>query len=134
TSGRAARNVNGRVIMYAQVVTASMRHAIGETERRRALQEAYNLEHGITPQSIVKAIDEVMSSIYERDYLTPEYLKDGTETFKTQAELDAYLVTLQDQMRAAAANLDFEKAAALRDDIKRLRNPELGLPPTAGRA
>src|SRR5437867_1752031 len=134
TSGRAARNVNGRVIMYADVVTASMRNAIGETERRRALQEAYNHEHGITPQSIVKAIDEVMSSVYERDYMTPDYLRDGTENFKTQAELDAYLVSLQDQMRAAAANLDFEKAAALRDDIKRLRNPELGLARPARRA
>jgi excinuclease ABC subunit B len=66
--------------------------------------------------------------------MTPEYLRDGTERFKTQAELDAYLTSLQDEMRAAAANLDFEKAAALRDDIKRLRNPELGLPRTAGRA
>jgi len=120
--------------MYADVVTASMRNAIGETERRRALQEAYNHEHGITPQSIVKAIDEVMSSVYERDYMTPDYLRDGTENFKTQAELDAYLVSLQDQMRAAAANLDFEKAAALRDDIKRLRNPELGLARPARRA
>src|SRR5213596_3149739 len=123
TSGRAARNVNGRVIMYADRVTDSMRTAIGETDRRRARQEAYNQEHGITPQSIVKQIDEVMSSVYERDYMTPDYLQDGTENFKTQAELDAYLVSLQDQMRAAAANLDFEKAAALRDDIKRLRNP-----------
>jgi len=130
TSGRAARNVNGRVIMYADTVTASMRSAINETQRRRALQEAFNREHGITPQSIVKQIDEVMSSIYERDYMTPAILGDGTERFKTQAELDAHIATLQGEMRAAAANLDFEKAAALRDDIKRLRNPELGLPRT----
>jgi excinuclease ABC subunit B len=131
TSGRAARNVNGRVIMYAETVTESMRSAIHETERRRALQEAYNLAHGITPQSIVKAIDDVMSSVYERDYVTPALARDGTERFKTQAELDAYLASLQDEMRAAAANLDFEKAAALRDDIRRLRNPELNLPPTS---
>src|SRR5206468_2875333 len=71
TSGRAARNVNGRVIMYADQVTASMQGAIGETQRRRAVQEAFNIEHNITPQSIVRAIDEVMSSVYERDYLTP---------------------------------------------------------------
>src|SRR5205814_10426393 len=79
TSGRAARNINGRVIMYAEVVTDSMRAAIGETERRRAVQEAYNVEHGITPQSIVRAIDEVMSSVYERDYVTPAATLDGPE-------------------------------------------------------
>jgi excinuclease ABC subunit B len=127
TSGRAARNVNGQVIMYADHETQSMRVAIGETTRRRALQSAYNEEHGITPQSIVRAIDDVMSSIYERDYLTPAATVDGTERFHNQQQLDAYLDGLQEQMRAAAANLDFEKAAALRDDIKRLRNPELGL-------
>lgn len=127
TSGRAARNVNGRVIMYAEKVTDSMRTAISETERRRAIQEAYNREHGITPQSIVKQIDDVMSSVYERDYLTPAATLDGTERFHSQAQLDAYLASRQLEMRAAAANLDFEKAAALRDEIKRLRNPELGL-------
>jgi excinuclease ABC subunit B len=134
TSGRAARNVNGRVIMYADSQTESMRAAIDETNRRRALQEAYNQEHGITPQSIVKQIDEVMSSVYERDYLTPPVLRDGTEQFRTQAELDAHIVRLQDEMKTAAANLDFEKAAAVRDEIKRLRNPELGLPRPARRA
>src|SRR5438132_3561330 len=127
TSGRAARNINGRVIMYAEVVTDSMRAAIGGTERRRAVQEAYNVEHGITPQSIVRAIDEVMSSVYERDYVTPAATLDGTERFHNQQQLDAHLAGLQEQMRAAAANLDFEKAASLRDQIKRLRSPELGL-------
>jgi excinuclease ABC subunit B len=134
TSGRAARNVNGRVIMYADVETASMRAAISETSRRRALQEKYNDDHGITPQSIVKQIDEVMSSVYERDYMTPAVVRDETERFRTQAELDAYLVSLQEGMKAAAANLDFEKAASIRDEIKRLRNPELGLPRPARRA
>ncbi|MGE0450802.1 MAG: excinuclease ABC subunit UvrB [Vicinamibacterales bacterium] len=129
TSGRAARNVNGRVIMYADTMTDSMRAAIGETERRRALQEAYNVQHGITPQSIVKAIDDVMSSVYERDYTAaPTVVRDGAEVFRTQAELDAHVAGLQEKMRAAAANLDFEKAAALRDDIKRLRAADLGLP------
>ena len=121
TSGRAARNVNGQVIMYADKETDSMRKAIGETTRRRAIQSAYNVEHGITPQSIIKSIDEVMSSVYERDYMTPPDPRDATEHFKTQAELDQYLTNLSAQMKIAAANLDFEKAASLRDDIKRLR-------------
>ena len=128
TSGRAARNVNGRVIMYAETMTQSMRSAIGETDRRRRLQEAYNDAHGITPQSIVKQIDDVMSSVYERDYMTPSLAGDLVERFHSQAELDAHIATLQQDMRGAAANLDFEKAAAIRDDIKRLRNPELGWP------
>jgi len=126
TAGRAARNVNGRVIMYADTMTESMRVAIGETERRRALQAAYNEEHGITPQSIVKSIDNVMSSIYERDYLTPALIRGPRDRFASQAELDAHIATLQEQMRSAAANLDFERAASLRDEIKQLRSPELG--------
>jgi excinuclease ABC subunit B len=135
TSGRAARNVNGRVIMYADTVTDSMRAAINETDRRRARQEAYNREHGITPQSIVKQIDDVISSVYERDYMTPPMVvREGGETFRTQVELDAHIARLQEQMRAAAANLDFEKAAGLRDDIKRLRTADLGLPWPARRA
>ena len=134
TSGRAARNVHGRVIMYADKMTDSMRAAISETGRRRTIQAAYNVEHGITPQSIIKAIDAVMSSVYERDYLTPAVAPDGTERFRTQAELDAYLATQQDEMRQAAANLDFEKAAAIRDEIKRLRNPELVVPREVRRA
>ncbi len=125
TSGRAARNVNGRVIMYADTVTDSMRACINETERRRAKQQQYNEEHGITPQSIVKQIDEVMSSVYERDYMTPTTLRDGRERFRTQAELDEHIAALQAEMKQAATNLDFEKAAAIRDTIKRLRNPEL---------
>src|SRR5579864_9649585 len=105
TSGRAARNVNGRVIMYADKETDSMRAAINETGRRRALQEAYNIEHGITPQSIVKQIDDVLSSVYERDYLAPPPVE--AERFRTQAELDAHIAQLQQDMRAAATNLDF---------------------------
>jgi excinuclease ABC subunit B len=112
-----------------------MRGAIAETDRRRALQHAYNLEHGITPQSIVKQIDEVMTSVYERDYLTtPAIAREGVERFRTQAELDAHIAKLQGEMKAAATNLDFEKAASLRDEIKRLRAPDLGLPWPARRA
>jgi excinuclease ABC subunit B len=134
TSGRAARNVNGQVIMYADTVTASMRGALEETDRRRALQSAYNEEHGITPQSIVKQIDDVMSSVYERDYVTPAWAREPAERFKTQAEFDAHVAALQAQMKAAAANLDFEKAASLRDEIKRLRDQEMGLARVVRRA
>ena len=127
TSGRAARNVQGRVIMYADTVTQSMRSAIDETDRRRGLQAAYNREHGITPTSIVKDIDEVFSSVYERDYVTNSAVKDEREVFRTQAELDAHLAALEADMRAAAANLEFEKAAVLRDRVRSLRKQDLGL-------
>ena len=130
TSGRAARNVNGRVIMYADTKTASMKSAMEETERRRALQAAYNVEHNITPESVVRSIDDVMSSVYERDYSTPPRER---ETFRTQAELDAEISRLEHEMKAAAANLDFERAAALRDTLKTLRDRELGFGSAAGR-
>jgi excinuclease ABC subunit B len=126
--------VNGQVIMYADTVTDSMRAAMRETDRRRAIQQEYNEAHGITPQSIVKRIDDVLSSVYERDYTTPGLAREGTERFRTQAELDAHIAQLQADMRAAAANLDFEKAASLRDEIKRLRNADIGLPWPARRA
>jgi excinuclease ABC subunit B len=111
--------------MYADANTASMQSAIAETNRRRALQEAYNVEHGITPESVVRAIDDVLSSVYERDYMTPA--PNQRETFRTQAELDAEIGRLEVEMKAAAANLDFERAAAIRDTLKALRNRELGL-------
>jgi excinuclease ABC subunit B len=126
TSGRAARNVNGRVVMYADRMTDSMRSAIAETDRRRRSQEAYNAANGITPASIVKRIDEVLSSVYERDYLPPPDLEPAPG-FRTQAELDAHVADLERQMREAAANLDFERAAALRDRVKGLKRHELGL-------
>jgi excinuclease ABC subunit B len=127
TVGRAARNVNGRAIMYADNMTDSMRQAITETDRRRQIQEAYNREHGITPASIVKSIDEVLTSVYERDYVTVGTTADEDGLFKTHGELEAHIATLQTQMKAAAANLEFEKAATLRDRIKQLKNRELGL-------
>ena len=124
TSGRAARNVNGLVIMYADVVTDSMRTALDEMRRRRALQEAYNRDRGLTPESIVKDIDDGLTGAYERDYVTVPMVRETAETFSTQAELDAHLQSLQTEMRAAAANLEFERAAALRDRIKVLRSPD----------
>jgi excinuclease ABC subunit B len=126
TSGRAARNVSGRVIMYADTVTQSMRVALEETTRRRALQEAYNQEHGITPASIVKAIDDVSLSVYNLDYGTPTVMEER-EAYLSPQELDARIESLQTQMRQAAANLDFERAATLRDKIKALKGRELGL-------
>ncbi len=125
TSGRAARNINGRVLMYADVMTESMRGAINETERRRARQGAYNEAHGITPTSIVKAIDDVLSSVYERDYGPTPMVRDDGPTFRTQAELDAHIAGLEKEMKAAAANLDFERAASLRDLVRSLKTHEL---------
>jgi excinuclease ABC subunit B len=127
TIGRAARNVNGRAIMYADRMTDSMRTAISETDRRRGIQEVYNKEHGITPASIVKSIDEVLTSVYERDYVTVPTSADEAGRFKTRGELEAYVAGLQQQMKAAAANLEFEKAASLRDRIQQLKSRDLGL-------
>jgi len=127
TSGRAARNVNGLVVMYADVMTDSMKAAIGEMSRRRELQESYNREHSITPESIVKQIDDILSSPYERDYVTVPSSKEVLPTFQTTAELNAHIVSLEQDMRQAAANLEFERAAGLRDQIKQLRSHEIGL-------
>ena len=127
TSGRAARNVNGRVIMYADTVTDSMRVALGEMSRRRELQEAYNREHGITPKSIVKEIDDVLSSPYERDYVTVSLAKEVSPSFQTRQELRDHIAGLEQEMRDAAVNLEFERAAGLRDQVKTLRERDLGL-------
>jgi excinuclease ABC subunit B len=123
TSGRAARNVHGQVLMYADVVTKSMRAALDEMARRRVLQEAYNHEHGLTPESIVKEIDDGVLGMYDRDYVTVPVAQEEKKTFATQAELDTHLRSLETDMRAAAANLDFERAATLRDQIRALQSP-----------
>ncbi len=128
TIGRAARNVRGRAILYADSVTDSMRQAIDETGRRRELQEAYNTAHGITPASIIKNIDDVLSSVYERDYVTVAREPDERDRFRTRAELEAFIAGLDREMREAAANLEFERAARIRDRIRRLRSPELATP------
>ena len=127
TSGRAARNVNGRVIMYADAATGSMRTALDEMERRRGKQQEYNRRHGITPASIVKEIDDVLSSVYERDYVTVPLVRESRETFRTARDLAARVTELESEMRAAAANLEFERAAEVRDRIRDLRRRNLGL-------
>ena len=127
TSGRAARHVGGKVIMYADRMTASMKSAISETERRRALQASYNEEHGITPESVVRQIDDVLASVYERDYSVGPASRDLDDRFRTQADLDAEIGRLEKEMKSAAANMEFERAAAVRDTLKALRSRELGL-------
>ncbi len=132
TVGRAARNVHGLAILYADTMTESMRRALDETSRRRALQQRYNEEHGITPTSIVKDIDSVMTSVYERDYVTVPRARDEAPEYRTTAELHALIARLEGEMRAAAANLEFEKAATLRDRIKTLRVRDLAMAGTEG--
>jgi excinuclease ABC subunit B len=134
TIGRAARHVRGRAILYADSITDSMRQAIDETDRRRRVQEAYNVEHGITPASIIKHIDDVLSSVYERDYVTVPTAPDERDRYRTPAELDAAVRGLETEMRAAAANLEFERAATIRDRLRRLRNPDLAADPPRERA
>src|SRR5207247_2626598 len=121
TSGRAARNINGEVIMYADHMTDSMASTIKETERRRALQAAYNAEHGITPESIRSHIHELLQTVYERDYVTVEVESPGQEAFDTPADLARRIGELEGQMREAARRLDFEQAAELRDRVRALR-------------
>jgi excinuclease ABC subunit B len=122
TVGRAARNIRGRVIMYADVMTASMKACIGETDRRRARQQAYNEANGITPESIVKSIDDVLGSVYEADYLkVPIEADGGAEKGKTPKEIEAEVAGLTKEMHAAAEALRFEEAAALRDRIRYLK-------------
>ena len=127
TAGRAARNVRGRVIMYADTVTASMQTAMAETERRRVLQAAYNEAHGITPASVVRDIDELLMSVYERDYAPAAADTAARPGPRTQAEITAEIARLEREMKAAAADLDFERAASMRDALKALRTRDLGL-------
>ncbi len=125
TSGRAARNVNGEVIMYADHVTESMAATIQETERRRELQHAYNAAHGITPESIKSSIRELLQTVYERDYYTVPVEEPTAETFESPAALQARIGELEARMKEAAKRLDFEHAAELRDRLKSLRKQQL---------
>jgi len=125
TAGRAARNVNGEVVMYADVVTGSMREAIAETERRRLVQEDYNVQHGITPESIKKSIRELLETVPERDYYTVEVPKSSEPQWESPAALAAHVAELERAMKDAAKRLDFERAAELRDRVKALKKIDL---------
>jgi len=124
TMGRAARNVNGRAILYADVVTDSMRRAIDETERRRLVQEAYNVEHGITPTSIIRPTDMSLAQILKAEYADMTEQEQEIPEFKDQHELEDFVAKLETEMREAAKKFEFERAAKLRDVIKELRTKE----------
>ena len=125
TVGRCARNLNGRAILYADTMTESMQKAVDETNRRRAIQEAYNLANGITPQSIVRPLEMSLATIVEADYTDLASVEsDGTPEFRSQEELDAHIRKLENEMRETAKRFEFERAAKLRDTIKDLRTKE----------
>ncbi|MDO8644489.1 MAG: excinuclease ABC subunit UvrB, partial [bacterium] len=127
TFGRAARNVNGQVILYAATETQSMKKAMGETSRRRTLQQAYNKKEGITPVTIQKQISEVLHSIYEQDYYTVPTGLEGGDIQVPPHEIPKLIESLEKEMKNAAKKTDFERAAEIRDQIKRLQATELTL-------
>ena len=128
TIGRAARNVDGKVILYADTMTRSLRAAIEETDRRRNKQRTWNEDHGITPISIRKQIGKVLESVFEQDYVTVAPVKNsGIQDFVGK-DLKSAIAEMEKRMRAAAADLEFEDAARMRDEIKRLEALDLGLP------
>ena len=127
TCGRAARNVFGTVIFYADRITQSIQRALDETNRRRALQATYNKEHGITPESIQKDIYNVLESVYEADYAAVPSVSESDVTFESLDELEKIIHGLEKEMTQAAEDLAFERAAELRDQIRELRSLDLDL-------
>jgi len=125
TFGRTARNVSGRVILYAEQFTDSMKKAIAETERRRKIQQAYNRKHKITPETVKKAIPDILESIYEADYVTVPLIAEQPGDYVSVFEIPKLVSRLKKEMRAAASKLNFEKAAELRDRIKSLEERDL---------
>jgi excinuclease ABC subunit B len=121
TMGRAARHINGKAILYADVITGSMKAAIEETTRRRLVQQRYNEENGITPQSIIKPLDPDMARIYEGDYYELPAIAEEAIRYNSAEELEGEIQRLEDEMRQAAKAFEFEKAAALRDQVKKLK-------------
>ena len=134
TIGRAARNVHGKVLLYADTITRSMRHAIDETLRRRRIQSRYNKKHGITPASIRKALSAPLVKVYESDHLTAPVVAEATADYVPAAKLPERVAQLRKEMQAAAAALEFERAADLRDRIQRLSQRALGVPNGNGEA
>ncbi len=126
TMGRAARHLEGRAILYADRMTDSMKQAIGETDRRRAKQEAYNRDNNITPMSIIKSVDMQLVRIIEADYMTVPVEDAALGDIKNEAQLISAIAQLEGQMRAAAKNFEFEKAASLRDKIRALKQRDMG--------
>jgi excinuclease ABC subunit B len=127
TFGRAARNVAGKAVLYADTVTQSMSQALAETDRRRRIQQEYNRRHNITPQSISKRIDEILTSVYERDYLDYTRLPKEKEIYLSPEKRKKRMGELEKLMKESARNLEFEKAARLRDELKQLKRRELEL-------
>ena len=124
TMGRCARNLSGRAILYADTMTDSMRQAIDETYRRRAIQTAYNEQNGITPESIVRPLDMSLVAVADADYVDLTSESEGVPEFRSQAELDAFIAKLENDMREAAKRFEFERAAKLRDQVRELRSKE----------
>ena len=127
TSGRAARNISGKVIMYADTVTTSMKKAIDETNRRRAIQEEYNRQHNITPVSVTKGIQETLYEISEADYVTIPAVKETADEYIQEDKLAGVLKSLEKEMKEAAKKLEFERAAELRDKIRSLKERCVGI-------